>query len=100
MNDSRGQHVQQDLAAARVSRRRMDACLDDARTTIVDIVENGISEGITRQDLNNLDTARTYLSRAVELTKAADQFISHAQEHVALAFSPNVVELRTPDGAA
>jgi len=83
--------MQQSLAAAKVSRKRMDACLDDARTTLVDVVDGGISDGVSRADLNHLDSARVYMNRAVELLTAADQFIGHAQEHVALAFSTNVI---------
>lgn len=103
MNDTHGEHIQQSLAAAKESRQRMNACLDDARTDLVDVVDGGISDGVSRADLNHLDSARVYMNRAVELLTAADQFIGHAQEHVALAFSTNVVPLRrddTPGGVA
>lgn len=100
-DDSRGEHVRQDLAASLLSRRRTLASLDDARTTIVDVVDAGISKGVSPRDLNHLDAARVFINRAIELEKAAASFTRNAQHHVALAFSDNVVEIgTTPEGVA
>lgn len=104
MIDSRCQTSREELYAAREELLtktpdlgRVEALLDDARCGIVEMVESGIGGSMTRSDLNNLDSARCYINRALELLQRkawahryVKQFVRQAIEHVELSMS-NVV---------
>lgn len=52
--------------------RRAIALLDDSRNGIVDVVEGGLSGGCSKADLNQLDSARMYINKAISmLTKSS-----------------------------
>lgn len=108
MQDSRCQHVLNELSAALlalnadiVNPNLVAAILDDARTAIVDIVDAGISTGMSKRDASNLDAARLYINSAAALLARewmwdkAEEAIRAAVEHVELAAS-NVIPLRRP----
>lgn len=99
MNDTRGQHCLDNLAAA--LKQPVAQCLDDACTNVVDIVEDGIAT-LTAAELNQLDAARWYINRAMSLHQALVGCVESAQQQMAVALSDNVVELHpeTRGGAA
>lgn len=80
MNDTRFQLVLDDIDAAIASRKAADAAIDDARTKLADMVEEGLPPGILASvnraayDLNTrygdegsrLQRARAAVIRAVE----------------------------------
>lgn len=116
MNDTRLVQAKEGLYAALVELDqdppnvgRVVALLDDARGDIVDVVEDGLGT-VSKADLNQLDTARVFVNRAVSLLSkewafsTAQQFIGHALDYLQVVLSGNVIPLRTsrttPGGAA
>lgn len=110
MNDSRLDVAKSELEAAMLEldrdepdEGRVTALLDDARTSVVDIVQEGISSGWSK-DLNQLDAVRQFINRAASLldTKSprawvyssVQQFIGHGLDHLAVVMSSNVVPIR------
>lgn len=58
--------------------RRAIALLDDSRNGIVDVVEGGLSGGCSKADLNQLDSARMYINKAISmLTKSSSHRCCH-----------------------
>lgn len=119
MDDTRGAIVAEELRSALMEARRptpdlgrIAALLNDAQCGVVELVSNGIGDGMKRRDLNSLDAANLYLRQACDiaekrrewLVSSVEQLAKAAREQVLLVLSDNVVPLRrrntTGGGAA
>lgn len=114
MNDTRLLHIKDHLTEALLALNAdivnvsvVSACLDDARETVIDLVDGG---GLSRSDANRLDAARNYINSALPLLgrewlwDSAEQFIGAALELIEF-MATNVRPIRTrngttPEGAA
>lgn len=95
---------------------RIRDLLKQAHGHVVDLVDGGISSGASRADLNQLDSAATFINRCMGLLgspqprewvfAAMEQFTGHAIDHLQVVLSGNVIPLNRsrattrPGGAA
>lgn len=82
---------------------RVTALLDDSRSYIIDVVEEHLGCS-SKADVNQLDGARLYINRSLELLfskrprewvlSSIEQFLGGAVDHIQVVLSGNVVPLR------